>query len=108
LGADWDENMFIDFGIMCGCDYTGTIKGVGPAKAFQIINKHKSINKFWTSLESIKYAKFKKDMNYPKARAEFNFTGELNPLKENFGDDDEEVLEVSSEVAVTNDEPQQQ
>jgi flap endonuclease-1 len=40
---------FIDLCILCGCDYTGTIRGIGPHRALELIRKHKSIE------ESIKH-----------------------------------------------------
>jgi hypothetical protein len=33
----WLQDQFIDFCILCGCDYAGTIKGIGPAKALKAI-----------------------------------------------------------------------
>ncbi|CDR96158.1 XPG N-terminal domain and XPG I-region domain containing protein, putative [Babesia bigemina] len=36
---------FIDFCILCGCDYCGTIKGVGPKTAYNLIRKFKSIER---------------------------------------------------------------
>lgn len=38
------RDMFIDFCIMCGCDYNTSIKGVGPAKILKYIIKHQSID----------------------------------------------------------------
>jgi len=42
---DFDMTMaeFIDLCILCGCDYTKHIKGVGPIKAFKYIKEHKTI-----------------------------------------------------------------
>lgn len=34
---------FIDFCIMCGCDYTGRISNIGPIRAFDLIKKHRSL-----------------------------------------------------------------
>lgn len=34
---------FVDFCILCGCDYCDTIKGIGPNKAYQLIFKHQNI-----------------------------------------------------------------
>ena len=36
--------MFIDWCIMCGCDYNNNIRGLGPDRAFKLILKHKSID----------------------------------------------------------------
>ena len=34
---------FIDFCILCGCDYCGTIKGIGPKTAYNLLLQHNSI-----------------------------------------------------------------
>ncbi|KAJ8605097.1 hypothetical protein CTAYLR_000392 [Chrysophaeum taylorii] len=34
---------FVDFCILCGCDYTTTIKGVGPKTALKLIKQHNTI-----------------------------------------------------------------
>lgn len=34
---------FIDMCILCGCDYTTTIEGVGPITAFKLIKEFKTI-----------------------------------------------------------------
>ena len=39
-------NEFIDLCILLGCDYCPTIQGIGMKKAYQIIQKYKSIEKF--------------------------------------------------------------
>ncbi len=33
----FDDSMFVDFCILCGCDYAGTIRGIGPIRALQLI-----------------------------------------------------------------------
>merc|ERR1711939_333223 len=34
---------FVDFCILCGCDYCDTIKGIGPANAIRLILEHGNI-----------------------------------------------------------------
>jgi len=46
--------LFIDFCILCGCDYCGTIKGVGPATAFKLLKTHGSLEKAIASLDASK------------------------------------------------------
>ena len=46
---------FIDFCILCGCDYTDSIRGIGPKRAFELIKQHKDIE---TLLEHIDKTKF--------------------------------------------------
>jgi len=40
---DISMDQFVDFCILCGCDYCGTIRGVGPAGAFKSIAEFKTI-----------------------------------------------------------------
>ncbi|CEL97049.1 unnamed protein product [Vitrella brassicaformis CCMP3155] len=40
---------FIDFCILCGCDYTEKLPGIGPVAAYEIIQKHRSIEAFLDS-----------------------------------------------------------
>ena len=35
---------FIDLCIMCGCDYTHSIGGIGPVKAFKLIQDNRNID----------------------------------------------------------------
>ena len=45
---------FVDFCILCGCDYTGTIRGVGPMTAFKLLKQHGSIEAVAATLDSCK------------------------------------------------------
>jgi len=36
-------NQFIDLCILCGCDYTDSIKGIGPKRALKLIREHQTI-----------------------------------------------------------------
>merc|ERR1711870_195094 len=38
-------DQFIDFCILCGCDYCDTIKGVGPSTAMRLLVQHGSLEK---------------------------------------------------------------
>ena len=49
LGFTFDQ--FIDFCILCGCDYCGTIENVGPVKAYQFIKEHKTIENVLKAME---------------------------------------------------------
>ena len=42
--------MFIDFCILSGCDYSDTISSVGPVTSFNMIKQHKSIDNYIDSL----------------------------------------------------------
>ena len=49
-----DMATFVDFCIMCGCDYCGTIRGVGPASAFKLLAEHKNIEGVIAATEASK------------------------------------------------------
>jgi flap endonuclease-1 len=56
-GLDLDYDQFIDLCILCGCDYTDSIFGIGPVKALQLIREYKNIE---TILENIKDKKIRR------------------------------------------------
>lgn len=64
---------FIDLCILLGCDYCGTIRGVGPKKAVELIRQHKNIE---TILENIDQNKYPPPEDWPYKRARELF---LNP-----------------------------
>ncbi|VDK50238.1 unnamed protein product [Gongylonema pulchrum] len=47
---------FVDLCILLGCDYTSTIRGIGPKKAFDLIKKHRCIENVLENLDQTKYA----------------------------------------------------
>lgn len=61
---------FIDLCIMLGCDYTQSIKGVGPKRAIELIKNHKSLEKILENLDTQKFP-VPKDWNYKDARQLF-------------------------------------
>jgi len=42
-GMNLSYEQFVDLCIMCGCDYCGTIKGIGPKSALKLIREFKTI-----------------------------------------------------------------
>ena len=64
------QDEFIDLCILLGCDYSNTIPKIGPKRALDIINKHKSIDSFLENDEKVKseYYKIPEDFNYKEAR----------------------------------------
>ncbi len=46
---------FVDLCILCGCDYTDTIRGIGPKKALALIKTHGTIEKVIENLDTTKY-----------------------------------------------------
>lgn len=61
---------FIDLGILLGCDYCDSIRGVGPKRAMELIQKHRNIE---TIIENIDTKKFpvSDDWLYKEARELF-------------------------------------
>jgi flap endonuclease-1 len=53
--AGLSREQFVDFCILCGCDYCDTIKGIGPQKAYQLIQKHGNIESVVQNLDLKKY-----------------------------------------------------
>ena len=51
---------FIDMCILCGCDYTNTIRGVGPTRALNYIQKYKTIEKVIEVIEEENLSNTKK------------------------------------------------
>ena len=37
---DLSMESFVDFCVLCGCDYCGTLRGVGPTTAFRLLKQH--------------------------------------------------------------------
>lgn len=61
---------FIDLCIMLGCDYTNSIKGIGPKRAIELIKAHKSLETIIEKLDTKKYT-IPEDWNYQQARLLF-------------------------------------
>jgi len=59
-GFGMSQEEFIDLCILCGCDYTTNIPGIGPITAFKLVEDFKSI-------ESI-IEKIQKDNEDPKKK----------------------------------------
>jgi flap endonuclease-1 len=50
-GLELTMDQFIDFCILCGCDYCDSIKNMGPVKALKYIKAHGTIEKVLEALE---------------------------------------------------------
>ncbi|XP_023245415.1 flap endonuclease 1 [Copidosoma floridanum] len=89
LGLTKEE--FIDLCIMLGCDYTQSIKGVGPKRAIEFIKNYKSLEKILENLDTKKFP-VPEDWNYKEARQLFIEPEVKNPeevdLKWNDPDED--------------------
>ena len=64
-----DMDQFIDFCILCGCDYSPTIPKIGPITSLSLIKEHKNIENIVNTLPD-KY-NIPEDFNYITARELF-------------------------------------
>ena len=69
---------FIDLCILLGCDYCDSIKGIGPKRAIELINKHTAIEKIIENLDKKKYT-IPDDWPYGEARRLFKEPEVTNP-----------------------------
>eukprot|EP00197_Chlamydomonas_leiostraca_P009294 CAMPEP_0202882264 /NCGR_PEP_ID=MMETSP1391-20130828/37732_1 /ASSEMBLY_ACC=CAM_ASM_000867 /TAXON_ID=1034604 /ORGANISM="Chlamydomonas leiostraca, Strain SAG 11-49" /LENGTH=358 /DNA_ID=CAMNT_0049565087 /DNA_START=98 /DNA_END=1170 /DNA_ORIENTATION=- len=93
-GLGLTNAQFIDFCILCGCDYAGTIRGIGPVRALKLIQEHGSIEALLGALDPAKYQP-PDGWPYKEARdffaaPEVNDPAALPPLK--WSEPDEEGL----------------
>lgn len=54
-GLNLTQEEFVDLCILMGCDYCDTIKGIGPKRAYELIQKYKSIDKILENIDVKKY-----------------------------------------------------
>ncbi len=67
------QKQFIDMCILCGCDYTCKIKGLGPIGALKLIKKHNNIETIIANLCGVdKKYNLPEDFNFGNARELFN------------------------------------
>ncbi|XP_015429599.1 PREDICTED: flap endonuclease 1 [Dufourea novaeangliae] len=92
-GLELNHNEFIDLCIMLGCDYTNSIKGIGPKRAIELIKTHRSLENIVENLDTKKYS-IPEDWNYKQARILFQEPEVTNPEKIDlkWSDPDEEGL----------------
>lgn len=69
---EMDFSSFLDMCIMCGCDYTSKIGGIGPTYAYKLMKKHKSIETAMPYIKSNKSYKVPDDFDYVTSRNLFN------------------------------------
>ncbi|XP_031841885.1 flap structure-specific endonuclease 1 [Nomia melanderi] len=91
LELNHDE--FIDLCIMLGCDYTNSIKGIGPKRAIELIKTHRSLEKIVENLDTKKFS-VPENWNYKQARLLFQEPEVTNPdeIDIKWSDPDEEGL----------------
>lgn len=54
-GLGLTMNQFIDVCILCGCDYTCTIRGIGPHRALELVKKYGDMENVLKNLDPKKY-----------------------------------------------------
>merc|ERR1711972_76099 len=74
-------DQFIDFCILCGCDYCDTLKGVGPSTAMRMLVQHGSLEKV---LEVLGPEKVPENFNYQTARDFFRECEAVNTAEVSF------------------------
>lgn len=79
LGITMDQ--FIDFCILCGCDYCDTVKGVGPSTAIKLVMQHGSLEKV---LETLDTEKIPANFRYQVAREFFKACEAVDTAEVNF------------------------
>eukprot|EP00472_Partenskyella_glossopodia_P011120 CAMPEP_0197515618 /NCGR_PEP_ID=MMETSP1318-20131121/694_1 /TAXON_ID=552666 /ORGANISM="Partenskyella glossopodia, Strain RCC365" /LENGTH=372 /DNA_ID=CAMNT_0043064039 /DNA_START=27 /DNA_END=1145 /DNA_ORIENTATION=- len=52
---EFTMDQFIDFCILCGCDYTMAIRGIGPKSAYKLIKEHKNIEGVLANINKERY-----------------------------------------------------
>ena len=63
---------------MLGCDYTDSIKGIGPKRAMELIKTYRSLEKILENIDQKKYP-VPEDWNYKQARILFQQPEVANP-----------------------------
>ncbi|XP_013137890.1 PREDICTED: flap endonuclease 1 [Papilio polytes] len=69
-GLELNHTEFIDLCILLGCDYCGSIRGIGPKRAIELIKQHRSIEEVLHNIDTNKYQP-PEDWDYINARRLF-------------------------------------
>ena len=89
-------DQFIDFCILCGCDYSITIPKVGPITSLHLIQKYENIENILQELSKpSKKIHIPDNFNYQEARKLFKATPNISEFKDSdfeFGEFDEKGL----------------
>ncbi|XP_039251996.2 flap endonuclease 1-like [Styela clava] len=64
------QEQFIDLCILLGCDYCGSIRGIGPKRAYDLIKQHKTIEDILGNIDKKKYT-VPEDWAFAQARSLF-------------------------------------
>ncbi|GBP55978.1 Flap endonuclease 1 [Eumeta japonica] len=69
-GLELTHNEFIDLCILLGCDYCGSIRGIGPKRAIELIRQHKTLEAILNNIDKNKYQP-PENWNFEQARKLF-------------------------------------
>lgn len=80
-----NSNEFIDLSILLGCDYTGTLRNIGPLKSLSLIKEYKTIEnilkeKKYDVISKLKSNKNKEEDNFNYKMARKIFKNEFNEI----------------------------
>lgn len=70
---DMNDSEFIDFCIMCGTDYNDRIHGIGPAKAYKLLDEYNGLDKLAAEYEQAT------ELLYQESRELFTLPDKDNP-----------------------------
>ncbi|KAJ8974480.1 hypothetical protein NQ317_016134 [Molorchus minor] len=92
-GLNLNQAEFTDLCILLGCDYADSIRGIGPKRAIELIQKHKSIDAVLKNLDKTKYPA-PENWNYDGARELFTNPEIMDPeeIELKWTDPDEEGM----------------
>ncbi|XP_032524084.2 flap endonuclease 1 [Danaus plexippus] len=92
-GLELEQTEFIDLCILLGCDYCGSIKGIGPKRAIELIKQHRSIEQVLHNIDTKKYSP-PENWEYENARRLFQQpeVTEAKDVELKWSDPDEEGL----------------
>lgn len=92
-GLELKQNEFIDLCILLGCDYCGSIRGVGPKRAIDLIRQHRTLDEVLKNIDTEKYQP-PSDWDYERARSLFMEPEVADPkdIELKWTDPDEEGL----------------
>lgn len=74
-------DQFIDLCILCGCDYTSKIYGIGHVNAYKLIKKYHNIEGILENITNIQKFKVPSDFDYVSARNLFNNPFDYDDIK---------------------------
>jgi flap endonuclease-1 len=71
INLEMTYKQFVDLCILCGCDYTSKIYGIGHVNAYKLIKKYDNIEGILENIENMSKYKVPEDFDYKAARRLF-------------------------------------